>query len=499
MATPDNSNSGNGKAAPVAMPRRVVASAVQVSDVGYRKDKDLAIIDNEQKYFNASIQDVRSLTPIKAIRVLTRIDGHFSTAINNYLQLALSSGYTVTGYMAGTHQFDPAATTSALSILASMDTLYDYTKGFSIKQSLDGLLETLLKEVLQTGACMAELVLNKFTLPEYVATIDMDTIEWVSNADGSRFPRQVPKSGGNKIPLNLPTIFYASHAQGTNTIFARSPFEAALNMIYQYQGLMEDIIRVIRRTGHTRLVAKILQEAVQNNAPPEARDDPNAMAKYFESVRTEVEGVLKKLNPEDAIVAYDSVEIDSITAAGDKADYSAIIESFNGMLASSLKSMPSVLGMRMAGSQSLSNTESLLFLILAAGMRKPVETVMSRILTLAVRLAAGTDSYVKFKFKPIELRTDAELSAHRSVDLQTIMRKLSSGWLTDDEAAHLMGNFPRAPGSPNLSGTGFMDQNAATTQPKDMTTAQDGAQQKSGNAGNSNGPANPNGGGNPKG
>jgi hypothetical protein len=274
-------------------------------------------------------------------------------------------------------------------------------------------------------------------------------------------------------------------------------FESALNLVYQHHELMEDIFRVIRRTGHTRVVVKILHDAVLNMADPETRSDPEKLTAFFEDVRSQIESTIAGLNPEDAIVLFDSAEIASISSAGDKADYTSVLETMNGMLASSLKSMPSMLGMRMAGSQSLSNTESLTFLKLVEGIRRPVETVMSRALTLAVRIVSGTDSYVKFEFHPVEIRPETELSAHKSVVQQSIMRDLSLGYLTDDEAAHLLGRFPRAPGAPNLSGTGFMPGTSEQVQPKQMTTVNDGAQNKSNNEGNKNGPPKSNGGGKP--
>jgi hypothetical protein len=232
-------------------------------------------------------------------------------------------------------------------------------------------------------------------------------------------------------------------------------------------------------------------------ADPETRSDPEKLTAFFEDVRSQIESTIAGLNPEDAIVLFDSAEIASISSAGDKADYTSVLETMNGMLASSLKSMPSMLGMRMAGSQSLSNTESLTFLKLVEGIRRPVETVMSRALTLAVRIVSGTDSYVKFEFHPVEIRPETELSAHKSVVQQSIMRDLSLGYLTDDEAAHLLGRFPRAPGAPNLSGTGFMPGTSEQVQPKQMTTVNDGAQNKSNNEGNKNGPPKSNGGGKP--
>ena len=303
---------------------------------------------------------------------------------------------------------------------------------------------------------------------------------------------------GSFIPLDKPNIFYASLVQQSNSVFPRSPFEASLNAIYRHQEFIEDIFKVIRRTGHTRLVVKILQEAIQKLAPPEVADDPNKMTQFYADVRTEVETTLKNLNPEDALVLYDTAEVSSASSAGDKADYSAILDTMSGMLASSLKTMPSILGMRIGGSQSLSNTESMVFLKLVEGIRTPVETVLSRALTLALRLTTGADCYVHFRFNPIELRSPGELSAHKSVELQTTLRQLSMGWLSDDQAAHLTNNFPRSPDAQDVSGTGFMD-SAAATQPKDMQTNQDGAQQGAMNENKKKGAKKSNGGGSPNG
>jgi len=482
----------------VQLPRQTFASKAQMSDVGYAKNNNAIIPDSEQSYFNVSAAQIRSLPVTTAIRILTRVDGNFSAALNSYLRLGVASGFKVTGYTAGTHLFDPAATLAAQSILASLDTLYDYTLGFSSKQSLTGLLETLLKEVLQTGGCMGELVINKFRLPEMIVSIPLNKIQWVSMSDGSRFPRQLSVSGQN-IDLDFPTIFYAATAQQSNSIFPRSPFESALNMLFRYQDMLEDIFKVVRRSGHTRIVVKVLQDAIKRIAPLETQNDPVKMAAFFDTVRTDIEKVLNDLNPEDALVLFDTAEATSISAKGDKADYASLLETMSGMLACSLKTMPSVLGMRIGGSQSLSNTESLVFLKLVEGARVPVETVMSRALTLGVRLLAGTDSYVKFEFNSVELRPDAELSAHRSVDQQNILRKLSLGQISDDEAAHLQGCFPRPPGAPNLSGTGFMSETSVVTQPKDMQTNKDGSQQSTMNESPKKGAPKSNGGGNPNG
>ena len=488
MATTANSN-------PVSVPRRVIANKVQISDPGFstRNSGNSALADPERSYINTSIRDLRAVSPVTAIRALTRFNGIFSTAVHSYIQLAMS-GYKVTAYKAGTHEFDPVATRVATSILVSLDTLYDYTIGFSDKQSTDGLLETLLKEVLHTGACCAELVLNRYTLPEKVVTVPVDTLSWVPNKDKSVYPKQ-RSSDGDDIELNLPTIFYASMHQVSNSKFPRSPLEAALQMLFVYTEFIEDLNKVLRRTGHSRLVIKIVQEAVKNMAPLDYVNDPKKMTDFFNTTREQIEDVIKGLEPDEALVLYDSAEVDSISAKGEKADYTELLKSLGGMMAASLKTMPSVVGLGQ-GSQNLATAETMVYVKLVGSIQKPVATVMSRLITLAVRLVAGVDSYCTFVFNPVNIRPPSELSAHESVIFQTHLRKLSLGLYTDEEFAHIVGTGPRAPGAPALSGTMFMDQSSTTALPNDMSLNTDG-QARNLNEGTSQGSATSQGGGAP--
>jgi len=261
--------------------------------------------------------------------------------------------------------------------------------------------------------------------------------------------------------------------------------EAALQTVFVYAEFIEDIYKILRKSGHSRTVVSIALEHATKTAPADVQGDSKKLKAYLEGIRTDVEGIITGLEPDEALVTYDTAKVDILRTAGEKSDYSALLDSFSGMFATSLKSMPSTLGMRIQGSQSLSNTESLIYLKMVSAIQKPVEVILSRVFTLATRLITGTDGYVKFKFKPIDIRPESELSAHRSVDMQNTMRKLSVGFLTDDEAAHIVGSGPRAPGAPTLSGTMFLDPGSENEE----TASTDGAQERALQEGNENGSA----------
>ena len=157
------------------------------------------------------------------------------------------------------------------------------------------------------------------------------------------------------------------------------------------------------------------------------------------------------------------MEIDAIKMAGEKQDFVPLLNAISGLQATNLKAPPSILGLRLEGSQSLSNTESMVFLKVAASIRKPVEDVMSRALTLGVRLY-GQNAYVVFEFDPIDLRPENEVEAFRVMRQSRILEQLSLGLISDDEAFIQLGLEYSPAGYKPLSGTMFYKADASAEQ-----------------------------------
>jgi hypothetical protein len=123
-----------------------------------------------------------------------------------------------------------------------------------------------------------------------------------------------------------------------------------------------------------------------------------------------------------------------------------------------------------SGSQNVASTEALLSTKLAASFQKPVEAVLSRALTLAVRMY-GVDVYVKARFNDIELRPKSELEAHMSMRQQRVLELLSLGRITDDEAQSMLGLGSIPESAEELSGTMFLDKKGMDTLPASGTNA----------------------------
>ena len=128
-------------------------------------------------------------------------------------------------------------------------------------------------------------------------------------------------------------------------------------------------------------------EQLVKSAPLDVRGDASKMQDWMESVRASLESQIAGLNPESGLVVFDTVKADYLNSEiGASADYGPFVDIVDGQTATALRTPPSILGKRMGGTQSVSSSESLLFLKHVEGIHKPVEAVFSRALTLAMRL-----------------------------------------------------------------------------------------------------------------
>lgn len=407
-------------------------------------------IQNTLNRYQANAANVnRNRTDVnEIIRVLMREDGLFSSAANSMVALAAKSGYRLAGFdSAGAMSVEVMS--AAYSILDKFDTLHDYSNGFNDKPSIQGLLATLQIDTIGCGGCGVELVLDETFGPERLIPVGYSTIQWASNGKGGRYPTQED----GEINLNLPNVFIAEHNRNADEAYSVSLLRPGLTQTFQFTEFLEDTNRAVNRTGHSRLISTIDQEAVKAMATPEVRNDPAKMTLFYNEIKSGVETALQGLEPEDALVSYDVVRHKVEDIGGAKADYSTLMTTLGNLLGVSLKTPASVSGLRAGGTQALSNAETLIYLKVVEATRPPVEEVFSRALTLAVRLL-GVDGYVKFSLNPIDLRPDTELEAYRNAKQRRVLELLSFGIINDAEACFDLGIRPQGL-TTLLTGTGF--------------------------------------------
>lgn len=440
----------------ITLPRKV-ASVARTQSVVSGKTRGEQLRSDRTRDVNGTIATSRAKDPSGLIRELFSTNGLVSTTILSMVQLA-NSGYKLAAFDTASNQFSRDGLAAASYMVSRFSTLWDYTQGYSDKLSIETLTERALLEVALTGGLGAELVLDKARQPDRLVLFPYDTVEFQGDGKGGRVPtqrRSNPKPGQDAtVVLNYPNVWVAENVKQLNRIYSEPIFVSSLKKLIHYEEFVEDMRRVVRQTGQPRLLVKLNYESVRNSAPPEVQQDSNKLQGYLSEIKSEIEKEVKNLSPEDALVYYDIVEVDSVDTVGEKSDYKELLDAMSGLTASALKSNPSILGLRIGGSQNTSSTESMLFAHVAEVLQGPVEDVMSRALTLSVRLM-GIDVYVRFHFNDIDLRPKAELAGHRAIAQASTLELLSLGRISDDEAQFRLGLGMLPEGAPQLSGTFF--------------------------------------------
>lgn len=433
----------------VVLPKNKLAGKSRAKRPGYDVDRGQQIRNEHLQYIPGGIESIRNRSDVtEVIKTLLREEGLFASAGNAMVSLASNSGWKIAGYSQG-GVMDIDIMGMGYVLMDRLDTMSDYSAGFNDKPASKSLINSLALDVVTSGGCGVELVLAEDFSPERLVPVAYSSMSWESNGKGGRYPTQ--ESG--EINLDLPTVFIAEHNRQPSEPYAHSIMRPGLNNTIYFNEFLEDTRRSVNRVGHSRMTASIDAEKLQASAPQDVKNDDRKMQQYMLEQYNAVVEALEGLEPEDAVVAFDSVDFNVQDVGGSKGDYSTLLTTLGNLLGASLKTPASVTGLRATGGQGLSNAETLVYLQVVDSIRNSVEEVLSRALTLAVRLL-GMDGFIRFEFEPINLRPSDELEAYRGTKQKRVLESLSYGLINDAQACFELGIRPQGL-QLLLAGTGF--------------------------------------------
>lgn len=424
---------------------------------------DQRLTATDRRTANLDLLSLRNGTNTKStIHDLAKVSPDLSASVWAYQRMVVTRGFSgVARNLDGT--ISPEGTLALQQVIARMNFLTDYVDGFAGVQSLHSVAESLCLELRYYGSASLELVLDKARLPNRLVPISTTQIEFYEDKSGYTYPVQKATSGD--INLDIPTFFYESLDQDLLQAYSDSPLEAALQAVLADTEFTNDVRRTVKRALHPRLDVEIDFEKFRDSMPLDVAGDPEAAAVYQDQFITGVQSTVNGLEPDDALVHFDSTTFDYLNNGNVtlNKEWEVLQGMVNSKMATGAKAPPAVLG-HGSGSQNVASTESALFGRYCEGIQNKINSILSRAFTLGVRLL-GHDVYVQFAFDRVDLRPDSELEAFRAMKQSRVLEQLSIGMITDEEASiQLTGNLPPA-GMVPLSGTffkaGAADPNAA--------------------------------------
>ena len=407
----------------------------------------------DRTLYKTSVEDYRySKSADELLQEFSKYDPDVSTGIWNFLRMA-NSGLT---YLAVDEQNkpNPAFQVSLDKILKTFTGTQSY-KLWEIPNSIEQIANSLVKYLLLRGACAVELVLDTQKKAKYLNVVDPISINFKQPKNGV----YVPYQGDKKI--DLPTFFWQLLDPDANSPYETPPFLPVIQAVLFNISVMQDLERVVKRTAYPRISVKIVESTLRKFAPIAAQTDDAIMSEWLRGQKNAIGESLRSLKPEDAAVFFDSLDLDVLETKGNKTvDFRPLKDVIDQRIISGMKSLPTILGRQFGSSQTLGGVEALLYAKSVTSLQAIVEQVISRVLTLALRLEGHNGSVVA-KYKPVNLRPENELEAFKGLKQARILEQLSLGFITDEEASMELTGNPYLPESFNaLSGTGFYKNNA---------------------------------------
>lgn len=368
--------------------------------------------------------------------VLTSPD--LSNAVSTKIASAVSKHYTVIA-TDPTGRVDIKGTELVQSFIQRLNFgAYDYS-GFTRSTDLRTLTATMLFDSFRYGAMGMELVLGKTRFPAYFKPFSVRAIKWADNT-----PNTYPIYTGptEDIHLNYPTIFYSSTIQDSESAYASSPLQTAIQACLWDSDFADTLRRAATKNLLQRLQVVINSDKFLATLPIEVKTDTKKQQEYMDALVAKLEDQLANLDPEDSLVLFDIMEADTIADANRSEDRSIdVLQALiNGRVSSGAKILPSIIGR--GQSSTAASTESMLFLKAIASSQLEFNIMMSRALTLAMRLT-GADIYVEFNLEEVNLRPSLELESFKALRQSTKLEQLSLGLISDERCAiDLTGKLP---------------------------------------------------------
>ena len=421
----------------------------QLTKVPQLNPKDEVVLKrNDRSLYKTKVEDYRySKSADELLQEFSKYDPDVSTGIWNFLRMANSGITCIALNSEGKPEKDFQL--SLDNILKTFTGVNDF-KNWTIPNSIEQVANSVIKYVLLRGACGLELVLDSNKRASYLSIVDPITIRFEQPKTGA----YVPYQGDKKVAM--PTFFWQLLDPDANSPYETPPFLPVIQAVLFNISVMQDLERVVKRTAYPRISVKIVEQTLRKFAPVAAQTDDAIMSEWLKGQRASIGESLRTLKPEDAAVFFDSLEIDVLEAKSNSTiDFRPLKEVIDQRIISGMKSLPTILGRQFGASQTLGGVEALLYAKSVTSLQAIAEQLLSRTLTLALRLE-GKAGTVTVKYLPVNLRPENELEAFKGLKQARILEQLSLGFITDEEASIELTGDPYLPdGYELLSGTGF--------------------------------------------
>lgn len=384
-----------------------------------------------------------NISPANLVKLLVDLSPEVSAGLWNFLRL-FNPGWELDVFRPGSEEVTHDEGQRLLDeFVRNLPGIY----GGSQDVPLDTVINSLVIGAWLRGGFFAELVLDEDGRePLNIATPDPASARFRKEADEDLGARhQLGQwQNGQWVDLESETVRYVPIDPLPGEPYGRPLVSPALFAALFLVGLLHDLRRVVAQQGYPRLDLAVQIEKLLEIMPATLEGDPEAMQDWVQQVIDEIEDVYEDLEPDDAYVHLDLVEVNRPVGAVDASSLSAIddlIRALERMASRALKMMPLLLGINDATTETNANRQ---WEMQAAGIKSIqhlLENLLERLFTLALE-AQGIQADVRFRLA--ELRAAEQLRDAQTEQLRITNASdmYEAGWISQDEAAEMVVGHP---------------------------------------------------------
>ncbi len=415
---------------------RALAGGRLTSDSQYSKFAEALTLvapnsaEEDWRLLNLDNKTLSRLSPNRLLELLTDLSPDVSRALWDFLRMC-NPGWTIKAKYPTGDKKHKKGQDAIDAFLKQLKDMYG---------AVDIVFNRLFFAAFLRGAFFSELVLDDAgRMPVDLVTPDPCVVRFKKVNHPLRGMIWEPGqwSSGQWIAYDRPTIRYVPIDPLPGQPYGRSLAAPALFTTLFLLGMLHDLRRVISQQGYPRLHLSVNLEKLLKDFPQDIKADLKKTRDAVNAIIKEIMEAYGKLEPDDAYVSTDVVEIRQPIGAVDTRSLGAVeglIRALERLSVRALKTMPLMMGINEATSETHANRQWEIYISGIKSLQHLCEQLLETDFGLVLQ-AQGIAAVIEMRFAEVraaEEMRDAQVEAKK---ISNAARKRDEGWITQDQAA----------------------------------------------------------------
>ena len=391
----------------------------------------------EKNWHNTDVANIQSFSSHRILKLFGANDSDFSASLLTHLRMLIDD-FRLTAYTVG-HKTSDSGQKFLDGLKNRLNYQAPFQDGFSLPNTLSDVILRMGRNILTSDNAAAAMWVqldDRFAVDRF-RVLDCDKIFFQTDKPTmTRSRRFIPYAyiNGKQTPLDVANFLWQPMDPDAEQYTGNNPLRPGIRTSFTKMEFLENLRKVLRQHAFPRPLIQLAEDAVINSAPADVRQDPKKLLSYLDEYLKKIKEQLSSLDPDQAIVFYDTLKEITYLETTQRLDPSPIAKLLDQEAIASYKAPPSTVGRGGSSKtgEGLASAELVIFRRSIKALRRVIETVLSRGFTLALRLSA-IGGYAKFRLAEFSLRPPSENAQYDQLSIDNVITSWNAGAIDDEE------------------------------------------------------------------